>query len=245
MGPHTVHTGQTVYINDTELATKLRSVNEMQTDLQHFEAQLRIFIDFVDAGFHIPSVVGGLVSDAVFIVSTGLFAGDPSDPFPIDGKPLRFGQGEGVGLVRDPANPTGCHGYTQTFTDEAILVHRGGCTFLEKLRHAHEVGASGVVVINDSDEYVNPSVSAEDLKDIGDSLDDAAVVVLRASDGHQVSTMLDVAEDHLGRVVLVLKNTERDPASPEQGPSEEHGRFADNRVLYINGHALLNTRLLI
>ncbi|KAH9050101.1 alpha-mannosidase [Lactarius hengduanensis] len=246
LGPHTVHTGQMVYINDSVLATKLGSVKEKQTGRRHVDAQLRIFIDFVDAGSHMPSVVGGLVSDAVFIASTGQFAGDPSDPFPDNGIPLRFGQGEGVGLVRDPANPTGCHAYIQTFTDEAILVRRGGCTFLEKLQRAHEVGASGVVVINDSDEVVSPSASTEDLKDVGDSLDDAAVVVLGASDGRQVSAMLDVAEDHhVGRVVLVLENLERDTASPEQDPTEEPSGFAGNRILYINGHALLNTRLLV
>jgi len=146
----------------------------------------------------------------------------------------------------------------QTFADEAILVRRGGCTFLEKLQRAHEVGASGVVVNNDSDETISPSANAEDLKDVGDSLDDAAVVVLRASDGRQVSAMLDVAEGrtgrcatcddhHVGRVVLVVENLERDPALPEQDPTgtRERSGFASNRVLYINGYALLNTRLLV
>jgi len=188
------------------------------------------------------------VSDAVFTASTGLFAGDPSVPFPDNRRPMRFGQGEGVGLVRDPVNPTGCQAYMQTFADEAILVRRGGCTFLEKLQRAHEVGASGVVVINDSDETISPSASTEDLKDVGDSLDDVAVVVLRASDGRQVSAMLDVAEDHhAGRVILVVENLERDPALPEQEPTGtgERSGFANNRVLYINGYALLNTRLLV
>ena len=246
VGPHTVHTGQMVYINDTELAIKLGRVKEKHIEQRHIDAQLRIFIDFLDADSHIPSVVGGMVSDAVFTASTGLFAGDPSVPFPANGKPLRFGQGEGVGLVRDPANPTGCNAYTQTFTEEAILVRRGGCTFLEKLQHAHKVGASGVVVINDAEDAITPSASIEELEAIGDSLDDVAVVMLRASDGRQVSAMLDVAEDHhVGRVVLVLENPERDNASPEQGPTGEQSGFMDSRVLYINGHALLNTRLLV
>ena len=242
VGPHTVHVGQMVYINDTVLSTKLQSLKTKQVEGRHIDAQLRIFIDFVDAGSH----TGGLVSDAIFTASTGLFAGDPSVPFPDDGKPLRFGQGEGVGLVRDRVNPTGCHAYTHAFADEAILVHRGGCTFLEKLQRAHEVGASGVVVINDSDETVTPSANGEDLKYVGDSLDDAAVVVLRASDGRQVSAMLDVAEDHhVGRVVLIVENLEQDPALPEQSFTGEQSEFASNRVLYINGYALLNTRLLV
>ena len=246
MGPHTVLTGQTVYINDTILATTLNRGKKMQPERRHTSVQLRIFIDFVDTKSYIPSIAGGLVSDAVFTASTGLFAGDPTVPHPPDRKALRFGQGEGIGLVRDPENPTGCQEYRQTFTDEAILVRRGTCTFLEKLMRAHEVGASGVVVINDSDLEINPSATEEDLKDIGDSLDDVAVVVLSEWDGRQVSAMLDVAEDrHTGRVVLALDGTQLDTASVEHTPAEEHFRFAEDPVLYINGHPLLNTKLLV
>jgi len=101
------------------------------------------------------------------------------------------------------------------------------------------------VVINDAEDVITPSASIEELEAIGDSLDDVAVVVLRASDGRQVSAMLDVAEDnHVGRIVPVLENPERDNASPEQGPTGEQSGFMDRSVLYINGHALLNTRLL-
>jgi hypothetical protein len=111
---------------------------------------------------------------------------------------------------------------------------------------AHEVGASGVVVINDSDIEINPSATEEDLKDIGDSLDDVAVVVLSEPDGRQVSAMLDVAEDrHTGRVVLALDGTQLDTASVEHTPAEEHSRFAEDPVLYINGHPLLNTKLMV
>jgi mannosidase alpha-like ER degradation enhancer 1 len=240
-----VLTGQTVYINDSALADVLSGGKKTQTEQRHTHAALRIFIDFVDSSSYIPSVAGGQASDAVFTVSTALFAGDPTVPHPPNGKALRFGQGEGVGLVRDPANPTGCQKYTQIFADEAILVHRGECTFLEKLMRAHEVGASGVVVINDSEMTINPSSSVEDLKDVRDSLDDVAVVVLRESDGRQVSAMLDIAEDrHIGRVVLVLEGISPDAASVGQDPVEDHVRSAENSILYINGHSLLNTRLL-
>jgi hypothetical protein len=114
---------------------------------------------------------------------------------------------------------------------------------------AHEVGASGVVVINDSEAGINPSAGMEDLMDIGDSLDDAAMVVLRESDGWQVTAMLDMAEDHhIGRVVLVLKSMAHDTVSVEQEPEEpaqERDKFAEKSVLYINGHALYNTKLLV
>ena len=246
VGPHTVLKGQTIFIDDKALGVVLSGGRQTQPERRHTSVQLRIFIDFVDASSYIPSVAGGMTSDAVFTASTGQFAGDPTVPYPPNGTALRFGQGEGVGLVRDSANPTGCLEYTQTFADEAILVRRGECTFLEKLMRAHEAGASGVVVINDSEMVVNPSVGIEDLKDIGDSLDDAAVVVLRESDGRQVSAMLDVAEDHhAGRVVLVLENMEFDTASVEPEPSEVQSRFSDKSVLYINGHPLHNTKLLV
>jgi mannosidase alpha-like ER degradation enhancer 1 len=247
VGPHTVLTGQTVYINDTALAIALNHVKEMKPETQHLGVQLRIFIDFVDPSSYISSVARGLVSDAVFTASTGQFAGNPTAPHPPNGKPLRFGQGEGVGLVRDPENSTGCREYKQTFADEAILVRRGECTFLEKLMRAHEAGASGVVVINDSDVGINPSVNEEDLKEIGDSLDDVAVVVLRESDGRQVLAMLVAAEDHhAGRVVLTLESMQYDTASVEhKGIQEDFGFAEENPVLYINGHALLNTKLLV
>jgi mannosidase alpha-like ER degradation enhancer 1 len=243
-----VLTGQTIYINDKALATALSGEEERRSERRHTSVQLRIFIDFVDAGSAIPTAAGGLISDAVFTASTGLFAGDPTTPYPSYRKALRFGQGEGVGLVRDPANPTGCREYTQSFENEAILVRRGECTFLEKLMRAHEVGASGVVVINDSEMVINPSVSTEDLQGIGDSLDDVAVVVLRESDGHQVSAMLDVTEDHhTGRVVLALdnENMEYGTASVEQESAQEQSRFAERSLLHINGHALHNTKLLV
>jgi ER degradation enhancer, mannosidase alpha-like 1 len=249
VGPHTVLAGQTIYIDDKSLAAVLSDGKEMAQIKQRHSVQLRIFIDFVDASSYIASVAGAPVSEAIFTASTALFAGDPTAPHPPHGKALRFGQGgqaEGVGLVRDPVNPTGCQEYTQTFEDEAILVHRGECTFLEKLIRAHEAGASGVVVINDSETVINPSVNAEDLQDIGDSLDDVAVVVLRESDGRQVSAMLDVAEDgHAGRVVLVLENMEYEPASVEQEPGQAQSKFSEKSVLYLNGNPLHNTRLLV
>ncbi|KAI9510474.1 alpha-mannosidase [Russula earlei] len=246
MGPHTVLTGQTVYINDTALATSLSRGKEMHIEQRHTNVEIRIFIDFVDPNSYITSIAGGPVTDAVFTATTGIFAGDPTNPHPHNGKALRFGQGEGVGLVRDLENPTGCQEYTQKFADEAILVRRGECTFLEKLIHAHEAGASGVVVINDSNTSINPSATAEDLEDVGDSLDDVAIVVLGEGDGRQVSAMLDAAEDrHTGRVVLVLEGTQCDTASVEQGPIKENSDFTEKHVLYINGHALLNTRLLV
>ena len=240
-------TGQTVYINDTTLAVALNQVKETRIERRHIGVQLRIFIDFVDPSSYISSVARGLVSDAVFTASTALFAGDPTVPYPPNGKLLRFGQGEGVGLVRNPENPTGCHEYKQTFADEAILVRRGGCTFLEKLMRAHEAGSSGIVVINDSDEGINPSANEEDLKEIGDSLDDVAVVVLGESDARQVLAMLVAAEDHhAGRVVLALESMQYDTASVEhRWIQEDFGFPEEDPVLYINGHALLNTKLLV
>jgi mannosidase alpha-like ER degradation enhancer 1 len=245
VGPHTVLTGQTVYIDDKALGTVLSDSKEMTQNERRHSVQLRIFMDFVDASSYIPSAAGAPVSEAVFTASTAQFAGNPTVPDP----PLRFGlggEGEGVGLVRDPENPTGCREYTQTFEDEAILVRRGECTFLKKLMLARGAGASGVVVIGDSERFVNPSASAADLQGIGDSLDDVAVVMLRESDGRQVSAMLDVAEDrHAGRVVLVLENVENDTASVEQEPAQAQSRFSEKSVLYLNGNALHNTKLLV
>ena len=95
-------------------------------------------------------------------------------------------------------------------------MRRGECTFLEKLMRANEAGASGIVVINDSDVGINPSANEEDLKVFGDSLDDVGGAVLGESDGRQVSAMLVAAEDHhAGRVVLALESMQYDTASVE------------------------------
>ena len=50
--------------------------------------------------------------------------------------------------------------------DAIVLLHRGTCTFIEKLAYAKRAGARGVVVISDMDMAINPSAEAEELEQL-------------------------------------------------------------------------------
>ncbi|KAI0321883.1 alpha-mannosidase [Amylostereum chailletii] len=214
LGPHTVRTGQNVYINDSGLALGSTDTMQAATDEhRHPDISIRFFIDFVD--LQVP-VGEELATD-------------------------------GVELIRDPSNALGCAPYTREYQGEALLVQRGECAFLEKLQWAHRAGASGVVVISDEDLAINPSVEPEELVEIGDTLDDAVMLVLRHSEGQIVSAMLDAAEaQRLGRLVLILEGRHASGSGTAGGTMQSRRRETDvHRVLHINGHPLLNTRLIV
>jgi mannosidase alpha-like ER degradation enhancer 1 len=75
--------------------------------------------------------------------------------------------------------------HEQSYVDEALLVDRGECTFLEKLLNAKEAGASGVIVINDDDARVSPSIDDEEREEVGDAVDDVALVILTKTAGRR------------------------------------------------------------
>ncbi|KAI0069072.1 alpha-mannosidase [Artomyces pyxidatus] len=253
LGPHTVHTGQTVYFNDSSLM--LAPTDGMQSidDLTRYpDVQLRFFIHYLKAASPVPLVSGDFATDTVVTANSGMFAGNPSNPDPPGKKALRFGRGEGVQLVREEFNPLGCLPYSRTYDDEAVLVRRGGCTFLEKLQIAHQAGASGVVVLSDTETAINPSADDDELEALGDSLDDVTIVVLKQSDARQISAMLDIAEkEDLGQVYVMLDSKSRGPASPGRREVQREKKDSPQsspdelRVLYIAGRPLLNTRLII
>lgn len=65
-------------------------------------------------------------------------------------------------------NANACHDVTmnaqdQVITPFALIVHRGACTFVEKMRNASAAGASAVIVLNDSDELLVPSADTTEL----------------------------------------------------------------------------------
>jgi len=249
LGPHTVHTGQIVYVNDTALKLApmngVHPIEEQSGQRRSPDVQLRIYIDFVDPTLQVQ--LGEVAKGVSFTGHTAMFGADPLVPSSDNGKPLRFGHGEGVALVWDKANPYGCLPFQKTYRDEAILVHRGDCTFLEKLQRAYEAGASGVVVMGDEDFAINPSAGDEELEAIGDSLQDVVIVVLKQSDGKRVSTMMDVTESQrLGQVMLVLDTGSRTTPFPRREKETKQTAPGDvNRVLYLNGHPLINTRLMV
>jgi len=107
------------------------------------------------------------------------------------------------------------------------------------------------MVINNEEMSINPTSHAEEIAAAGD-LSDVAMVVLKNSAGKLVAWMLDFVEAHEKGRVMLMVDPEGQPATTDgrrvsdeltEKQSREH---ADpGRVLYIDGHAVLNTRLMV
>jgi mannosidase alpha-like ER degradation enhancer 1 len=175
-----------------------------------------------------------IVRELSVVGSTGFFGGDLNDQ---SDQPLRFGHGEGVRVVRFSRDSFGCSTTDNVFDGAIVLVRRGECTFLEKLLHARDAGSSGIVVISDEEQGVNPSADAADLAAAGE-LDNVAIVLLTKSDGASVAAMMDSIEADGNGEFSVVVQLER------QSSSREEGKGKTNKILYLNGHPLHNTRFL-
>ncbi|TFK86836.1 glycoside hydrolase family 47 protein [Polyporus arcularius HHB13444] len=249
LGPHAVKTGQKIYFDDPSLA--LAPVGK---DRQRRvpEVSLRLYLDYVDPMLQLQGLgTQDIITETMVVAATAFFGGDPTASRPPSGEPaLRFGHGEGVRVVRFPNNPLGCAPYDDVLLEnEAIAVRRGDCTFLEKLVFAQRAGASGVVVLGDEDHHINPSADSEEVLAAGEQINEVAAVVLRREDAELVAKMLDAADKHgLGAVRLVVEPSDgpSEPRNENDGRHQENvddGRKEVTRVLYLNNHPLLNTRL--
>ena len=257
VGPHAVRTGQKIYFDDPSLVLGPVPKNDQGSGKRVPEVSLRLYLDYVDPllQLHGPGSQD-VITETMVVAATAFFGGDPTASPPPSGEPiLRFGRGEGVRIVRFPDNPLGCAPYDEVLLDnEAIVVRRGDCTFLEKLVFAQRAGASGVVVLGDEDHHINPSADRAEVLAAGKQLDEVAIVVLRRGDAELVAQMLDSAERHdLGAVRLVVEplggfsepRNERKSDSDQRRQEKRGDRKDATRVLYMNNHPLLNTRLLV
>ena len=255
VGPHAVKTGQKVYFNDSKMI--LPRTNDVSSiPKRPADVTLRLRLDYVDPMLQ-PQAPGmqELITQTTVVAATALFGGDPTvsaSSAPSGFHPLRFGHGDGVRLVRFPADPLGCSPYAEILLDdEAIVVRRGDCTFLEKLIFAVRAGASGVVVLGDEDNHINPSADGEELDAVasaGVDINKGAIVVLRRSDAEIVERMFDAAELHgVGAMRLVVEpqgaRSEMDQTNNR--PTNTAKAEDATRILYLNNHPLLNTRLLL
>ena len=250
VGPHSVRAGQLVFVNDQRLVGTANP--PPNTPKRVSIINLQFFVKNADHMFQVQEVMTEGPAEVTFPANTALFGGDPSllDP---DREPIRFGRQDGIRLVQDHTNQYGCKPYERTYSDEVLLVNRGGCTFLEKLFNAKEAGASGVVVINDDDTRVSPSIDEEERREVGDALDDVALVILTKTAGKVVTDMIKRTQAiGAGQVAFTV-----DPESRQAGvrrkptklyqSSNDMDRLKDDiqKVLYLNGHALVNTRLVV
>lgn len=236
VGPHSVRTGQLVYINDTALL-----LSEDEFKIPHTpDVRLRIFLDTMDP--MVPARPGMLELDAEFHVTahTATFGADVTSP-----KPLVFGRAEGVRIRRDNTNLLGCRPFDQDFAGDTVFLWRGDCTFLEKLIYARDAGASGAIVVNTDDAPINPSTTSSEVAAAGE-LNNVALVLLPHRTGKNIAAMLDASGLFgYGNVLFSI-----DPEGWSGQPKVGGGKHDDQgghtpHVLYINGHPLLNTRLLV
>jgi ER degradation enhancer, mannosidase alpha-like 1 len=250
VGPYAVRPGHIVYINDTTLFAATTK-DTLQTDLSNRHKTIELHISTVDLPSSQPSLQGDAPSppdvDIVVPAQTANFGADfleivkPSPPEP-------SGPSQYLPLFYDKDNDRGCKPFQGTYPDSAILVHRGTCSFIEKLKHGRDAKASAVMVVSDEDTLITPSTSMEDVHNAG-NLNDTSLLLFTHKVGKAVLELLETTEGQ-GKRQLVVSSNDVPPAPAPSPESEQAGpHFPDavdpNRILYINGHALLNTRLLV
>ncbi|KAF9469122.1 alpha mannosidase-like protein [Collybia nuda] len=246
LGHYNVRPGHLVYINDSSLF--LPDGISDSSAKRDPAIDLRFYLDEVDPLFEVQTGIQGILdsSNEFNVLVTGHqghFGGSLSPNALVGQKRMRFSRKEGLVVHRDFDNTQGCHAYTQPYPDAVLLVHRGGCTFLEKLLRARAASAAGVLVISDVDSVFNPTANLDELEEAGD-LSDAAVVVLPQKAGQVIWEMMDRAEQWGANQVMVALDHESKStaANTRQTPQQPND---PSRILYINNYPLLNTRLLV
>jgi mannosidase alpha-like ER degradation enhancer 1 len=253
VGHYTVRPGQVVYINDSSIFfTPGEDVNMAQAELRQRDAEIELRIFSSKANPMLPAQNSNLDSQVFDISLTGhsaLFGTDLSHTVTHSTKESpRIRRNEGAVVRRDPKNLQGCNSYKQSYPDSVLLVHRGDCTFLEKLVKARDALAAGVIVISNDNAAINPTASPDELALAGD-LSDIGLVLLTQQVGQAFENMM-IASEQLqpGGIMLALESTYDGGSVKDTGqtPVEKESEAKDsNRNLYINGHPLINTRLLI
>jgi len=154
-------------------------------------------------------------------------------------------------LVQDASNPFGCQAYSSSSVirvDNVLVVDRGGCTFVEKLRHASKAGAAGVIVISDTDEFMNPST---DHDEPADDLADSGLVVITQSGGKALMSLVELARKQDTFVTLAVEpelmvevqSSEASSHIPTDiEPDTLDGKL---RYIYLGGKPILNMIILI
>jgi len=231
IGHYTIRAGQMVYINDSSLLLETST-----SQMEHFGSiQLRFYIDAVDSMFSRLNMME-TVNDMDLSVTgyVGFFGGNllNSEELPV----LFTGL---IPVYQDDENTYGCEAYHESYQDGIILTQRGECTFLQKLIQARDSGAAGVLVVNDEDFAINPTSHPEELEAAGD-ISEVAIIMLPRTAGQQIEDLLNNAQG-IGHVMFSL---EHEHQSAVEAKIEAEIQEKNPRILYINGHPLLNTRLL-
>ena len=252
MGQYHVRPGHTVYVNDSTIfASPGEETNLAQDELHRRDAEvrLRLFTADVDPMLQVEtshlSQKGFDISVSGFTARFGVDLSsyvilDPNKETP------RLRTTLGVAVRRDPGNLYGCDLYKGDHADSMLVVRRGHCTFLEKLLRARDAFAAGIIIISDEDAGINPTANPEELTAAGD-LSDLAVILLPKKIGETFEDLV-IASEQLNslQIMMTLHQSLGDGGDSGYTPIENEGQPKDpNRILYINGHPLINTRLLV
>ncbi len=258
-----------VYINDSSLFTSpAHDFNPIvPRGSRDPDVQLRLFFDGLDPmlGIQLANMDSGNM-DVRLTGYTAFFGADLSAHFGEPPEKLpRIMRGEGLPLFRDRDNQKGCSPYKHAYPDSILIVKRGDCNFLDKLVQARDAGAAGVIVISNEDLAINPTANADEVEAAG-NLDDVGLLLVPKSPGGVLLELMETMENlSEGQVMVVIHrdplatpdSTRRGPARKEQRGKTEKGQDKENvtkgdekdqdannpRILYINGHPLLNTRM--
>jgi mannosidase alpha-like ER degradation enhancer 1 len=220
-----------------------------QDVLHHRDAEIRVRIFSSDTNPTLKAQNNNEVIDLSLLAYSAQFGADLSHAVTHStNESPRIRSREGVVIRRDPENLRGCSSYKKSYADSVLLVHRGACTFLEKLVKARDALAAGVIIISSVDTPINPSASREELALVGD-LSDVGLLLITNTVGKAFENVLVVSEKlYPGGLTLALDHTQDGESVEDTGdtPLDKKEEVKDpNRNLYINGHPLINTRLLI
>ncbi|KAJ6614326.1 alpha mannosidase-like protein [Mycena sp. CBHHK59/15] len=242
LGHYDVRAGHTVYVNDSSIFSPpdAGTLNTLENQ-RSLDLPLRIYTDTSNRMLEVQAGVPDLLNmmDVLVTGYTALFGPELAVPPQSGQQPLRINHQAGVPVYWDNSNTYGCGPYYDDFRDAVILIHRGECTFLEKVLRARAAGAAGVLVISNEDTAINPTADPKELEAAGD-ISDVGLIVLPTHVGQLVHEMLDS--------VMLQLDPERLSAAPDSAQISQEDKEREEKVhkiLYINGHPLLNTRLLI
>ncbi|KAF4619947.1 hypothetical protein D9613_005188 [Agrocybe pediades] len=252
LGHYTVRPGQLVYINDPHIFPKEGNANLAQEEFFHREPEvtLRVFTPELDSMLDISTgLLGSKAIDVSVIGYTARFGADLSSHIAADAKGVthKLRNPKGLSVRRNSANEYGCDPYEETYADSMLITKRGHCTFLEKLVNARAGSAAGIIVISDEEMGINPTANRDELVAAG-NLDDVALVLLPKTAGEAFEELVNLTEKlHKPQVKIALqpRNMDLDEEQPGHPPVDTEEQPNPHRILYINGHPLINTRLLV
>ncbi|KAJ6509896.1 alpha mannosidase-like protein [Mycena vitilis] len=244
LGHYDVRAGHIVYVNDSSIFSPTDPFGDTTDAQRALDLPLRFFTEstnpYLEAQTGLPDLLN--MMDVLVSGSTALFGPELGVAVAGDEHPLRINNQSGVPVHRDDHNTYGCGPYEWTLQDAVVLVERGECTFLQKLIMARDAGAAGVFVVSNEDVALNPTADPEELEVAG-NLGDVGLVVLSPQVGQLVHDMLDSTDERGGQVLLQVDPERLSAPSPDIVHEAEKEKA--HKILYLNGHPLLNTRLLI